>query len=294
MTGRASAIDMTVTSYDRPSSLREASDLLRGRAGIPIAGRTDVLIRLRRGAMANVPLVNLKGIPGLAEIAEADEGLRIGSGASLSAVAMDERVRSRHAGLAQGALSIGTPQIRNLGTIGGNVCNASPCADTAPGLLIAGADVEISDDSGTKRVAAGDFWKGPGKTVLEKGEIVTAFLLPSPKEGARQGFLKLGPRRAADIAVVNLGMSFMLRDGVVSDVRIALGSVAPTPLRAAGAEAAMEGKRADRLDYRDVGEAAARDAAPISDVRGSEWYRREAVAALVEELLAGILGVRRG
>ncbi len=284
---------MSVKAYYRPTNLAKAADLLRNEGGLPIAGGTDVMIKLRRGAIRHPVLVNVKGISELAGIREESGRLRIGSGTKLAAVAADPLVRQRCPALAEGARAIGTPQIRNLGTIGGNACNASPCADTAPGLLVSGARVEISDGKDKREVDADKFWTGPGKSVLRPGELVTAFLLPEPTKGARQGFLKLGPRRASDIAVVNLGMGFVLDGGVLRDVRIALGSVAPTPLRARGAETLMEGADATQLDYAAVAAAASADAVPISDVRGSAWYRSEAVAALVEQLLTTILGLRR-
>lgn len=259
-----------------------------------IAGGTDVMIKIRRGVIKDVTLVNIKGIRELGAIAPSRDGLLIGSTTPLSVVASDERVVKNYSALSTGAVNIGTPQIRNLGTIGGNVCNASPCADTAPGLLVLDARVQIAKGRETREVKIGDFWTGPGKSVLEAGEIVTGFLLPAPKEGARQGFLKLGPRRAADIAVVNVGISFVVTGGVCSDVRIALGSVAPKPIRAVRAETQMEGIALEKLDFKAIAAAAVSDAVPISDVRGSEWYRNEAVGALVEELLLNLASGKRG
>lgn len=281
---------MSVKAYYIPTSIKEASGLLRNEGGIPIAGGTDVMIKLRRGVIRNAVLVNIKNIPEIAGIREENGRVRIGSGTKISALAANPLIKERYPALAEGALSIGTPQIRNLGTIGGNACNASPCADTAPGLLVSEARVEISDGGGSREVDIDKFWTAPGKSVLEPGELVTGFLMPEPMQNVRQGFLKLGPRRAADIAVVNIAMGFALKDGVLRGVRISLGSVAPTPLRAHSAEALLEGACIAKLHYTAVAEAATKDVAPISDVRGSEWYRREAVAALVEQLLTKILG----
>ena len=283
---------MTIKGYFKPSTLKEASALLKQGGNIVVAGGTDVMIKVRRGAIRGVGLVNIKAVDSLSEIREQDGGLFIGSGVKLSAVASDERVLKNYPALAEGAMSIGTPQIRNLGTIGGNVCNASPCADTAPGLLVSGAEVLIEGTGGSRSVNISEFWTGPGKSVLEPGEIVTGFLLPTPEEGLKQGFLKLGPRRAADIAVVNLGISFVLKDGKYKNVRIALGSVAPTPISAVTAEAIMEGCAVESLDIEAVASAAERDSIPISDVRASEWYRKEAVCALVKELLRKLTAKR--
>lgn len=285
---------MSVKKYARPRTMEDASALLQAGGAMSIAGGTDVMIKLRRGAIKDVTLVNIKGIRELGAIASSRDGLLIGSTTPLSVVASDERVVRDYPALSAGALHIGTPQIRNLGTIGGNVCNASPCADTAPGLLVSNARVQIAKSREFREVKIADFWIGPGKSVLEPGEIVTGFLLPTPKEGTRQGFLKLGPRRAADIAVVNVGISFVVTGGVCGDVRIALGSVAPTPLRAARAEVRMEGVALGKLDFKAIAAAAVSDAVPISDVRGSEWYRNEAVGALVEELLLNLASGKRG
>lgn len=284
---------MSVIAYYKPSSIEGASELLEKKNVIAVAGGTDVIIRLRRGVVRDVALVNINGISDICRITEADGGLLVGSGVKLSKVASDKRVVECYPALADGARMVGTPQIRNLGTIGGNVCNASPCADTAPGLLVSDASVVISNGRSERRVGIGEFWTGPGKSVLFPGDIVTSFFLPTLSKQTRQGFLKLGPRRAADIAVVNLGISMSVKEGMLSDVRIALGSVAPTPLRAGSAEALMEGKREQDIDYCEIAAAASSDIAPISDVRASEWYRRETVAALVEELLIKILGPRR-
>lgn len=285
---------MSVKNYAKPRTIEDASALLQAEGAMPIAGGTDVMIKMRRGAIKDVTLVNIKGIRELGAIVPSRDGLRIGSVVLLSAVASDERVARHYPALSMGAINIGTPQIRNLGTIGGNVCNASPCADTAPGLLVSDARVLIAKNRETREVKIGDFWVGPGKSTLEPGEIVTGFLLPTPKEGTRQGFLKLGPRRAADIAVVNVGISFIVAGGVCSSVRIALGAVAPKPIRAIRAEAQMEGIALEKLDSKAIALAAISDAAPISDVRGSEWYRNEAVGALVQELLLNLAFEKRG
>ncbi len=285
---------MSVKNYVKPRTIEDVSALLQAGGAMPIAGGTDVMIKMRRGAIRNMVLVNIKGVRELGAIVPSRDGLLLGSTVPLSVVASDERIVKNYPALSAGAINIGTPQIRNLGTIGGNACNASPCADTAPGLLVSGARVLIAKGRETREMKIGDFWVGPGKSVLEPGEIVTGFLLPTPREGARQGFLKLGPRRAADIAVVNAGISFVVAGGVCSDVRIALGSVAPKPIRATRAEAQMEGIALEKLDFKAIALAAIADASPISDVRGSEWYRNEAVGALVQELLLNLAFEKRG
>ena len=276
--------------YHKPRTVKEACSLLASAGTTPIAGGTDVLIKMRRGALRNTTLVSLDDIDGLSGIRETGDGIEIGSGTKLSTVASDERLATFFPAIGQGALNVGTPQIRNLGTIGGNICNASPCADTAPGLLVSSALVVASNGDRERTIPIGEFWSGPGRNNLEKGEMVTAFLLPKPDRERRQGFMKLGPRRAADIAIVNMAMSLFVRDGVCTDVRIALGSVAPTPIRASSAEKMMESVAVDKLDFAAIAEATADDARPISDVRGTAWYRREALCALSTGLLETLLG----
>lgn len=281
-------------TYFRPTTLEEASALLREGNAHPIAGGTDVIVKMRRGIIKDKRLIDIKRIPSLFEIEERDGGIVIGSGVRLSVLASEARIVSKYPALAEGAASIGTPQIRNLGTIGGNVCNSSPCADTAPGLLVSDASVIVYGNGRTKEIGIGDFWKGPGMNVLEPGELISGFFLPRPTPSTRQAFRKLGPRRAADIAVVNLAISFTVKDDSCSNVRITVGSAAPTPIRATTAEKLMENKPMEALDFLAIASTVVGDTTPISDLRGSEWYRKETLRVLVEEMLCNLIGESGG
>lgn len=270
--------------YYEPTSLQEAIDLLDrlGSSARILAGGTDLVVRMKRGAAQLEHVVNIKKIGGLDQITADEDGLHVGPLTKLADIAEDPLVRLYCPALAEGADTVGTPQVRNLGTLGGNVCNASPCADTAPALLVSDARVTLLGKKGSRKVPLADFFTGPGRTCLEQSEMVVDIVVPYQPEGTRQTYLKLGPRRAADISVVGVAVSLSFDGETCSRARIAMGSVAPTPLRARETEALIEGKPWQGLNPQEAGEKASAEARPISDVRGSEEYRSEMVATLVE------------
>lgn len=270
--------------YYEPTSVQEAIELLDrlGPSARILAGGTDLVVRMKRGATEPDHVVNVKKIGGLDHITADEDGLHIGPLTKLADIAEDPLVRLHCPALAEGADTVGTPQVRNLGTLGGNICNASPCADTAPALLVSDARVTLLGKNGSRKVPLADFFTGPGRTCLDGAEMLVDIFIPFQPKGTRQTYLKLGPRRAADISVVGVAVSLSFDGENCSRARIALGSVAPTPLRACETEAAMEGKSLEQLNPEEVGKKASAEARPISDVRGSEEYRSEMVATLVE------------
>ncbi len=257
-----------------------------------IAGGTDLLTRIEPDSAERVLVADIGDVDELAGLEITGEGLRIGAATKLADLEGSELLRGALGVLAGAAARVGSPQIRNLATIGGNVCNASPAADTLPPLLILEARAEMVSPRGLRTVPLDEFFVGPGQTVMNKDELLAALLIPTPPKGAVAAYMKQSPRRAMDLAVVGVGV-LLAREGNGLQARIALGAVAPTPLRAVQAERLLEG--AIELDGNVISQAAklaAQEVAPISDVRASAEYRSEMVRALTEravrELAAGL------
>ncbi len=275
--------------YLAPQTVAEACSLLSkyGKAAKVMAGGTDLLVRMKEKELTPQYLVGLKGITGLDYI-EYDEagGLRIGALTSNDSIAGSVVIRERFGLLSEAAAKIGTPQIRNLGTIGGNLGNAAPSADTAPPLIALGASVKLVSSKSERTVPLEEFFTGPGETVLQTNELLTEIQVPKQVPGTRGAYLKLFPRGAVDIAAVGVAVLLILsKDGICNDARIVLGAVAPTPMRATRAEAVIRGKQGKNGVIEEVAETAAEEARPISDVRCSADYRREMVKVLTRRAL---------
>ncbi|MDP6988678.1 MAG: xanthine dehydrogenase family protein subunit M [Planctomycetota bacterium] len=272
--------------YHRPRSLTEALELARQTpAARFVAGGTDLLVALRKRRISPPPaLISLRSIPELRGI-EAGERLRIGAATPLTDIADHPRVREHFAALARAVEVIGSRQIRNAATLGGNLCNASPAADTAPALLVHDACVELASEGGTREVPLAAFLLGRGETALRAGEVLGAVLL-EPVAAARSLFLRKG-RTAMDLAIASVAVRWVLRDGRARSVRVAAGAVAPVALRLGPLEELLEGARLEEMCSGDLLErvrAAAREPiAPISDLRASAEYR---------SLLTGVLAAR--
>jgi len=281
---------MKDVAYHRPHTLGEAMRLF---AEIPgaryLAGGTDVLVRLREGRSSPAALISLRGIADLGRI-EVDGALRIGAAVPVAEVAAHPAVRERWPALAAGARAIGSPQIRNAATVGGNLCNASPCADMGPPLLVHDARVEIVGPGGRRTLVLDEFLVAKGRTRLEPGEIVAALVVDPPVADARATFLKKG-RVAMDIAIASVAVLVEVVAGRVARVRLGAGSVAPRPLRLRAAEAALEGRHVDAEAIAAARAAAMAEIAPISDLRASSDYRRALLGALLNRALAATLAV---
>ena len=278
---------MKYFDYFEPTTLSEASSLLTyyGKDAKILAGGTDLLVRMKRQVLTPRYLINLKRISGLDTITVSDGALRIGALATIRAVHTSSVVREHWGVVAEAAQKMASMQVRNLATIGGNLCNAAPSADMAPALIGLGASVRIVGPSGERTVGLEEFFVGPGATVLGEGEILTELIVsrPRPKTGAV--YIKYAIRKAMDIALVGVAVVTTLDASSkrLDDVRVVLGAVAPTPLRARRTEEVLRG-RAVPLEDVALGEAAEiamEEAKPISDVRASEYYRRKLVGVLV-------------
>lgn len=248
-----------------------------------LAGGTDLLLLMQAGVAAADYVVDVRGIPELQAL-EYDEarGLTLGAAVTLRTAETSPIVRRRYPHLASAAAEIGSIQVRNLGTVGGNVCNAAPSADVAPALLTLETTARIAGPRGERVVPLDQFFVGPRQTVLQPDELLVSLQVPPP--GARTGgaYLKLKVRPALDIAMVGVAATVKLAPGggVVQRARIALAAVAPTPLRVPEAEALLEGQALTADLLVEVGRAAAAASRPISDLRASAEYRREMVAVL--------------
>ena len=271
--------------FAQPKSLAEAFALMdeHGADARLLAGGTDLLVQMKMERISPAWVISLAKIDGLRSI-EADKGLSIGAMASIKEVSVSAPVKAGYAALVESCNAYSTVSVMLMGTIGGNICNASPAADTAPALLAFDAVAVVKSARGSRKVAMADFFAGPGKSALKPGEILTAIELPEPAAGSGSAFLKIS-RVVADISQVCVGVS-LVRDGDrITDCRIALGSVAPTPIRIAGAEAALGGQKGGDAVFDKAAEIAARDIKPISDARASESYRRHAARIIVRDAL---------
>lgn len=271
--------------YYEPKTVAEACNLMAFDGAKAIAGGTDLVVQIKHGGQQPTVVVNLKNIDVLKGVWSNEKGIFVGSLTSISEIAESPEINAYWSSVAVGADNIGTPQVRNLGTIGGNICNSSPCADTVPGLLVADTVVVISSEKVEREVPLIEFFKGPGKNCMENNELLKAIFLPKPPTGTKQAFFKMGPRKAADIAVINMAISLSFEGSKCIRARIAMGSVAPTPIRAKVAEAALEGSIPSRNIHK-IAELVASAATPIDDVRGSAEYRSNMLKVATETLLS--------
>lgn len=265
---------MTEMRYEAPETVAAAVGLLGGTGARPLAGGTDVLVQLHSEAVAPELLVDLKRIPEMREIRKEDGGWRVGAAVPGMALLDHEGFAAAWPGVIEGVSLIGSMQIKGRATIGGNLCNASPAADSVPPLIAAGAVAVVAGPDGERRVAVEDIVTGPGRTSLGQGEVVTSFVFPERPPHAGDGYLRLTPRTEMDIAVVGAAANLILDgDGVCTAARIALGAVAPTPLLVAEAAAALVGGRVDDAALAAMADACRAVCDPITDKRGTREYR---------------------
>lgn len=278
--------------YYAPKTLGEAIALLHQlREGArPVAGGTDIVVQMKEGR-TKFPypqmVVSLDRISELRGISFTDkDGLRIGAGTTMTEIATHPFIREHYQALAEGAGVVGSYQTMNMGTIGGNVCNAAPSADTAPPLLVFDAECAIVGPTGRRTIPLTQFFRGPGLTSLESGELLAELRLPTPRSGTGSAYQRHTPRKQMDIAVVGVGVALTIDGGTIRHARVALGAVAPMPIRASKAEAALEGLPASDDVFARAAEAAASEASPIADVRGSADFRRHLVNVMTARMLS--------
>ncbi len=281
----------------QPSSVNEASEILRDRGpgGHFLAGGTDLIIAIKEKGLAPKYLVDLKRIPSLSDIREQpDGGLSIGALTTMRQVETSPIIGRRLPFLAQSAAEVGSIQIRNRATIGGNMANATPSADVAPTLLALEAKARVAGRSGERVIGLEQFFRGPGETVMELGEILLAILIPPIQAGLVGEYIKFSPREMMDLATIGVAVTLVLSGKRCEQVRIALGAVAPTPMRARKAEAVLSGQILTEELADKAGHEASKECKPISDVRSSADYRKEMVRVNTKRALLNAAAGRKG
>ncbi|UCG63387.1 MAG: xanthine dehydrogenase family protein subunit M [Deltaproteobacteria bacterium] len=275
--------------YVQPKSLDEALSLLaehKGKAKL-IAGGTDLLPKMKgREIKAPTHVIDLKGLPDLDYIKyDEEDGLAIGALATIHAVETSPIIQQKFSVLAQAASSMASTQVRNRGTVAGNICNAVPSADSAPALLTLEARVTLISKEGERIVSLENFFTGPNETVLTDTELLAEIQIPNLPPNSRGVYVKLTPRRSMDLAVVGVAAVVIAEDGVCEDIRIGLGAVAPTPIRAKRAEDTVRGQQFTEERIERSAKTAAEESRPIDDHRASAEYRRWMVQALVRRAI---------
>jgi CO/xanthine dehydrogenase FAD-binding subunit len=255
-----------------------------------LAGGTDLLPQMKNALLKPAVVIDLSGVSRLRAIEPANgQGLRIGAAVTARTLELDRAVRARFLSLAESGALVGSVQVRNLATLGGNLCNAAPSADMAPPLLALDAEAVITGPKGERRLPIAAFFTGVRRTVLAPDELLVELALPAPAAHSGGNYLRHTPRRELDIAVVGVASQLTLTNGVCTKVRIALAAVAPVPLRAPAAEQALEGQAVTPERIARAADLAVEAARPISDQRGSADFRRHLVRVLTRRTLATAL-----
>ncbi len=276
--------------YTSPSSLKEALDLLKkykSKARL-LSGGTDLIPKMKKRLVTAEVVIDLNRISGLSGIKLRKDGLHIGGLTRLVEIKESRLVREKAPVLVQAISVMASPPIRNRGTMGGNLSTASPAADTAPPLLVLNASVRLQSARGRRVIPIQEFFQGPQKTVRQPDEILTEVIIPVQKGSS--AFLKLGRRKAFTLSVVSAAAFARVRGGKFEDVRVALGAVAPTPIRGRRVEEALKGKEANEQNIAQAAELIKGEVKPISDVRASGEYRKEMSVVLTRRVLGEIGG----
>jgi CO/xanthine dehydrogenase FAD-binding subunit len=276
--------------YFAPTRVSEALELLAeySEQATVLAGGTDLVHRINYHELSPEVLVYIGGL-GLDYVKEGDGELLIGAMTTIARLAANELVAQKASALAEAARQCSSVAIRTSATIGGNLANASPAADMAPPLLVMDARLHLLSTSEKRVVAANDFFVGPGKTVLKPHELIIEVHVPLPK--GKTIFLKLGRRKAQTLSLISVAVRLDMDGMVCKDARIALGSVAPTPLRCNKAEGLIKGKVLGKGLIAACAAQALAESNPIDDQRGTAWYRKKAGTALVARALVKAAGI---
>jgi CO/xanthine dehydrogenase FAD-binding subunit len=271
--------------YYQPQTLGEAFDLMEkmGGNGRYVAGGTDLIVRIKQKLIRTDALISLRGIESL-------KGIRMNGGPSMGSMTLCRDVersadlKKAWPGLVEAVSLLANPQIRNVATVGGNICNGAPSADCAPPLLVLDAVLVVEGPGGEREVPVAEFFKGPGKTCLAPVEILTRIRLPRSVKGTGMSFVKMG-RVTQDIAVANAAALVVMDGRKCRKCRVAAGAVAPVPLRLRKVEKLIEGRAIDAEVLEEAGRLASREVKPITDVRSTEAYRRHLSGVLVKRVL---------
>lgn len=282
--------------YENPTTIENAVDLLVGADGpaYVLAGGTDLLVRMKGDHFDADLVVDLKSIVGMDQIKETADGFLIGAAVPCAALGEHAALVAAWPGVVEAANLIGSTQIQSRCTMSGNLCNASPAADSVPAMVAADAHARIVGPKGARTVAVADIPTAPGKTSLAKGEIIEAILLPKPAAHSGDAYLRFTPRTEMDIAVVGAAVSLTVNaEGTVQTARVVLGAVAPSVLRVEAAETALVGSTLDDATLKEVEAACSAAGSPIADKRGTVEFRNQ-VAGVLGRRAAAIAYTRAG
>ncbi len=285
---------MRTFQYLKPTSLAEVLAILaehQEKAKI-IAGGTDLMIQWKKKLLTVEYLVSLRNVPEL-NFLSYDGDLRIGSAVTHRTLELSSEIRSHFPIIFDALENLGSVQVRNSGTIGGNICNAAPSADTAPPLLALEAVGKIVSTKGERNVPMEAFFKGPGRTVLERGEVLKELVISKPDENTGMAYWKHTRRKAMDLPILGVAILLTFEEDLTTcaKARVALGVAAPTPMRAVEAETFLQGKPVTEKTLEEAGSIASQEAKPRTTIRGSERYRREMIRVLVKR--TGLLCLER-
>jgi len=276
--------------FHEATTVKNAGRLLTrfGTTAKLLAGGTDLLVNMKQKIVSPAHLISLSRIDALKSIRREANSYRIGACLTVAELAESESIQKDLSALARGAKNLGTPLIRNLATIGGNLGSARPAADLPPPLMAYDARVTLKSTTGNRTVALNRFFRGPGLTELRPDEILSDIEVDIPPEGAGAGYLNIGVRKAQDCNLVNVASFIALEDDgqTIRSARIVMGCVGPTPLRATSAEGMLIGKKADQNLFAEAGRAACTDSRPIDDFRGSAVYKQDMVGVLTRRTLS--------
>jgi CO/xanthine dehydrogenase FAD-binding subunit len=280
---------MNSLRYEAPSSLGDAIALLARASGPSriLAGGTDIIVQMETDLIEPALVVDIKKIPELREVAIENGGFRVGAAVTGMELTDHKGFCKAWPGVVDGVKLIGSMQIKGRATMGGNLCNASPAADSVPALIAAAAIVRIAGPTGTREVPVESIPIGPGKTSLRKDEIIVSFLFPPRPSHAGDAYVRMTPRTEMDIAVVGVGVNLTMdADGICTAARVSLGAVAPTALLVEEAGAALVGSRLDAPALDRLAQAAAAACRPIDDKRGTREYRIKVAGVLAKRAAA--------
>ena len=275
--------------FHEPSSVGEACRITAqfGGSAKLLAGGTDLIVHMKKGLLSPEHVISLSKISDLKGVASSTGKIRIGACVTVGELCESEEIRKTFSALYTGASNLGSPLIRNLATIAGNLISARPAADLPPPLMAYNAKVVLITGVGEREVGLEDFFTGPGKTMIGPDEILKEIVIEEPRGYSGAGYIKLGVRKALEISLVNVAAFLSLDDpeGIIQSARIVLGAVAPTPLRALAAEKALLGEKPNNSLFVKAGKAAAKESRPIDDFRASAGYRRSMVEVLTTRAL---------
>lgn len=279
---------MNNIKYFLPKTLEDAVKYLAENNDAKVlAGGTDLIVKWKKTGWPDMHLVDIRGIENFKEIKDIPEGMFIGAGASIEQVESCEKIKKEYPILSEAAGKVGSVQVRNLATIGGNSCNAAPSADTVLPMIVYGAEAVIVSVSGERRCPIKDFFTGPGKTVMGPGEMLKGFVLPKPKCCTKASFAKHSRRAGMDLATVGVAVKICLKKGEKSaeEITVALGAVGPVPISVKGLEKFYGKDLSSDKVLQEIAEFSFGQASPITDVRGSKDYRSKMIVQNVKDCI---------